>query len=102
MLQTGTYIENLARFLHCMSCRNRLAEVHKHLFHEVWNAARLEQRLGTLHPSAAYNAMAALSQVTQIVLWTCPLTRFWRDCDASCLRSLQGQPTISNAAYIFF
>lgn len=40
-----------------------MAKVHEHPFHEVWNAARMQEELGTLHPSAAYNALAALSQV---------------------------------------
>lgn len=61
------HIANLAFAPHCMSCRSRLAGVHLHPFHEVWNAARLKKRLGTLHSAAAYNALATLSQVTESV-----------------------------------
>ena len=64
-----------------------MAGVHQHPFHEVWNAARLKERLGSLHPSAAYNALAALSQVTMVM----PTSLSRHDCDASCLWSVQVQ-----------
>ena len=67
MLQTGMHIANLTCPLHGISSRSKLAEVHEHPFYEVWNTARLKRRFGSLHPAAAYNALAALSQVTESV-----------------------------------
>lgn len=47
-----------------MRCRDRLARVHEHPFADVWGAARQKQTTGNVHPDAAYNALAVMSQVT--------------------------------------
>lgn len=47
-----------------MGCRHRLAGVHEHPFADVWEAARQRQTVGDVHPDAAYNALAVMSQVT--------------------------------------
>ncbi|KAL3155542.1 hypothetical protein ABBQ38_011094 [Trebouxia sp. C0009 RCD-2024] len=50
--------------LHCSECksRHRLAGVHEHPFADVWEAARQRQTVGDVHPDAAYNALAVMSQ----------------------------------------
>lgn len=49
-----------------MRCRDRLASVHKHPFADVWEAARQKQAVGDIHPDAAYNTLAVMSQVTML------------------------------------
>lgn len=49
-----------------MRCRDRLASIHKHPFADVWEAARQKQATGVVHPDAAYNTLAVMSQVTAL------------------------------------